>query len=285
MSKLTACIGIDLTGADRSPVDLLPAIRQILRERPNVRLRIFWPRDLEVPPDLAEIIQLGEVIRQEEAPTAAVRSHPDSPMTIALKAMHEGELSAFVTCGHTGALILSSVIHATAERPRSVALAARLPTFHSGQSYVLCDCGALVEYSADHLVQLARLAIPFAQRVLGRATVRVGLLNIGTEAHKGGGELREAYNLLRQEEGIAFLGNVEPAHIFAGVADLVLTGGFVGNVFLKTIEALWPDETIQGGAAQLLGVEDAIFKIRGDSSAEGLYHGLQEVFHLLGMKR
>lgn len=284
MSNSSPVLGIDLTGADTPPQELFPAIEQLIQEHPQLQARIFWPKGLSLPHGLpfhhVHIFPVEDAIHMEESPVAALKAHPESAIPVGIHSLQAGTLDAFVTCGHTGALVTAAAMSRDAH-PRCMALAARLPTLHAHQHYLLADCGALLDYRPDQLLQLAQQAIPFAQHVLKRSIIRVGLLNIGAEAHKGSPGLREAYALLKQDPQIAFLGNVEPAHIFAGGADLVLSGGFVGNVFLKTIEALWPGERLIGGAARLLGVEQSIFKLRGDSTATTLHRGLLEVLQLL----
>lgn len=77
----------------------------------------------------------------------------------------------------------------------------------------------------------------YMQRIFGIQHPRIGLLANGEESSKGNRLVRECHRLLR-ESGLNFVGNVEGKDIVAGVADVVVTDGFTGNVVLKANEGL-----------------------------------------------
>ena len=77
----------------------------------------------------------------------------------------------------------------------------------------------------------------------------IGLLSNGEEAGKGDDLRKQAGALLADEKG--FIGNVEGRDLLSGVADVVVTDGFTGNIALKTLE----------GA--MLGIAGLVFSRRG----------------------
>ena len=81
----------------------------------------------------------------------------------------------------------------------------------------------------------------YLRNTFGIEHPRVGLLNIGTEETKGNDLTKESYNLLKEkaeELNINFVGNVEGRDAFSGEIDALVTDGFTGNMFLKTVEGL-----------------------------------------------
>ena len=109
-----------------------------------------------------------------------------------------------------------------------------LPTI-GGEGFVLLDVGANADAKPEHLVQYALMGSIYSQKVRGIDHPRVGLLNIGTEANKGNELTKHTYEMLKKAD-VNFIGNVEARDLLDGVADVVVTDGFTGNMVLKTIE-------------------------------------------------
>ena len=106
---------------------------------------------------------------------------------------------------------------------------------------MLIDCGANAECTPEYLLQFAYLGNFYAQRVLGVATPRVGLLNIGAEDSKGTDLQRQTLALLRAADArgnLHFIGNIEAKDAIKGGCDVIVTDGFSGNVMLKSIEGV-----------------------------------------------
>jgi glycerol-3-phosphate acyltransferase PlsX len=83
------------------------------------------------------------------------------------------------------------------------------------------------------------MGMSYARNGMNMERPRVGLLNVGTEEHKGRSELKEAYDLIRDQSEIAgyeFVGFVEGGDISGHRADVIVTDGFTGNVAIKTGE-------------------------------------------------
>src|SRR3954453_22668299 len=172
-----------------------------------------------------------EAIGNEEEPARAVRSKPDASIVHAARAVAAGEADALVSAGPTGATLAAAVLHI--KRIRGVhrpAVAVLLP-IPGGKPTLLLDAGANVEVRPEHLVQFAYMGAQFMEAVHGVANPRVALLSNGEEAKKGTEDVVAAHARLA-EGALNFVGNVEGSDVTKGVADVVVTDGFTGNVAL-----------------------------------------------------
>jgi phosphate acyltransferase len=203
----------------------------------GIRLRVFGPPD-ELGLDGVdgiETIPTAEWIGNVEDPVPAVRARAEASVVRAARDVAEGNSAAMVSPGSTGATMAAATFGL--RRMRGVqrpALAVQLPV--PGKPVLFLDVGANVEVRAQHLVQFAFLGAAFSEAVLGVERPRVGLLSVGEEAGKGREEAVAAHAMLAEAMGIQFAGNVEGGDLPAGVADVVVTDGFTGNVSLKLME-------------------------------------------------
>jgi len=198
---------------------------------------------------------------------------------VGLDLVKNGEADAFVTAGNTGAAMVTALFRLGrirgVDRP---ALAGPFPT-STGKCIVL-DIGANPDCKPENLLQFGIMGSVYAERVRGIAQPKIGLISNGEEAGKGSELVKQAYPLLAQAK-LNFIGNVEGKEIFNGQADVAVTDGFTGNVFLKSTEAVAKllidkiRESIKGGGplAMLGGVlvRPAMRQIRKllDPSEEG----------------
>jgi glycerol-3-phosphate acyltransferase PlsX len=211
----------------------------------GITTRVFGPVD-EIAPrlpgvDLVEVIDTSEAIANEDEPVGAVRSRPDASIVRAVSDVAQGRSEAVVSLGSTGAAMAAATFGL--KRIRGVkrpALAAQVPL--PGRTVLFLDVGANVEVRARHLVQFACLGAAFMSAAREVETPQVGLLNVGEEREKGRPVDREAIELLEAIAGepgfeaFEFLGNLEGRDLPAGVADVIVTDGFTGNVVLKAME-------------------------------------------------
>lgn len=239
-------------GGDHAPAMVLEGLERTLEIHPYVRFLLFGPEKrlksaLAHHPRLAAVVQLRhapDVIAMDEKPGQALRRGKDSSMRLAIDAVADGEASAIISAGNTGALMaLSKFVLRTIPGVERPAIASFFPT-ETGET-VLLDLGANVECDAENLVQFAIMGANFAHAVLGRVRPMVGLLNVGSEDIKGHETVRTAANKLRGISGASFdfYGFVEGDDITKGTVDVIVTDGFTGNVALKTAE----------GTARLIG--------------------------------
>ena len=244
MSAKKIVLALDGMGGDHAP-DVVVNGADIARERyPGTSFLLFGDAArLKALVDKRKgLAQVLEIVPSEDAglaedkPSFALRRRRKSSMWMAVEAAAQGRADTIVSAGNTGALLAISMFSMRmlegADRP---ALASFMPTSR-GES-VMLDLGANLECDADNLVQFAVMGSVFAQILLGLDEPKVGLLNVGSEELKGHEELRQAAAWLRREGSpISFHGFVEGNDIGAGVADVVVTDGFTGNVALKAIE-------------------------------------------------
>ena len=184
-----------------------------------------------------ETVHAPEVIGCDERPIDAVRLKKESSMIKAIRLLRDrDDIAALVSVGSTGALVTAALTRIG--RIRGVirpAFCPILPTMDGGLVGI-CDSGANVEVTPEHLRQFAIMGSLYMENVYGVARPRVALLNVGKEAEKGDETHQKAYELLSQTPEINFVGNMESRDLLSGSYDLVVADGFSGNVLVKTTE-------------------------------------------------
>ena len=182
-----------------------------------------------------EIVNATDVIGMNEQPKTILKEHKDCSMAVGLRLLHDGGGDAFVSAGSTGALLMGATFFVKRIKGVSrAALAAVLPSDKG--PYMLLDSGANVDCRPEMLMQFASMGSLYMSEVMKNGEpATVGLLNVGTEEHKGGDLQHGTYELLKNSS-LSFVGNVEARDVPAGAADVIVTDGFSGNVLLKTLE-------------------------------------------------
>lgn len=304
---------LDAMGSDRHPEPEVQAAVEASRQL-GVEV-ILVGREEELAPRLqaldttgarVTIVHAPEVLTMTDKPAETARRKARNSMAVGMELLKAGEGQAFVTAGNTGGAMANALFHLGRLRGvKRPALTTLFPT-RKGHCVVL-DIGANAECKPEYLVQFAIMGAVYAERVLGVANPRVGLLSNGEEPGKGNDLVKATYPLLEQS-GLNFIGNVEGKELFGGEADVVVTDGFTGNVLLKGSEAVaklitevlkeelmasWrtkigallarpaferlremlnPDVI---GAAPLLGVDGLVFVGHGRSGPEALVSALR----------
>jgi len=186
---------------------------------------------------LYKIVHTTQVVAMDESPVDAIRGKPDSSLSVMCKLAAKGEADVVISAGNTGACVAAAQLRMrTLEGVSRPGIAVVLPTFHG--PVVICDVGANITPQPRHLQQYAIMASAYAEAVCGVHNPRVGLLSIGEEDAKGTTIVKESRKLLREEEQVNFIGNVEGRDLFKGVVDVVVCDGFVGNIVLKFTEGM-----------------------------------------------
>ncbi len=235
---------VDAMGGDDAPATVIEGVVSALSKDDELHI-ILTGRQSEIEEELKkysydkarlEIEDCDGVIGMNEIPTEAIKRKDTSLVTAYRMLRTREDIAALVTAGSTGATIVGGQL--ILGRIRGVKRAALCPTIPNanGGITLLCDCGANAECKPFMLCQFAMLASAYAKVGFGIKEPRVGLLNNGTEEHKGDTLRQETYKYLKQMKSINFVGNVEGRDIMSGSCDVVVTDGFSGNVALKSIE-------------------------------------------------
>ncbi len=186
---------------------------------------------------LYHVVPTTQVIEMDDSPVEAIRSKPNSSISVMCKMVAKGEADVVVSAGNTGACVAAAQLRMrTLPGVSRPGIAVIIPTFHG--PVVICDVGANVAPKPKHIHQYGIMAGAYATAVAGIENPRVGLLSIGEEDAKGNQLTKEARKLLRDEPQVNFIGNVEGRDLFKGVIDVVVCDGFVGNIILKFTEGI-----------------------------------------------
>ena len=254
-AKPRTLISVDAMGGDQGPAAVVAGCLKSATANPDISFILHGPEDqlsalLAKTPKLSGRVQIRHaegVVTMEDKPSQVVRTGKDTSMWSAIEAVRSGEASVAVSCGNTGALMALSMIRLRklpgVNRP---AIAVLYPSSNAQGFNVLLDVGADIRADADDLLRYALMGMSYARNGLDVDTPRIGLLNVGTEEHKGRTELKEAHDLIRDHSanaGYTFVGFVEGGDISGRTADVIVTDGFTGNVAIKTGE----------GTASLIG--------------------------------
>jgi len=253
-------IGLDMMGGDYAPLEALKGISLFRESYPNTELSLFGDKE-EILRLIAEhnlnsenclIVATSQVIDMHEHPTKAMREKPDASISVGFKYLATGKIDAFISAGNTGAMMVGSLFSIKAidgiSRPT---IGAYMPR-ENGKLGWLLDVGINSDCKPENLVQFAILGSLFAEQVLNIKNPTVGLINIGEEEGKGNILAQATYPLLKEEQSINFIGNIEGRDVFLDKADVMVCEGFTGNVILKLAESIYP-------LIQNRGIKDEFF--------------------------
>ncbi len=303
-------IVIDAMGGDYAPKQQVQGCVNALNKDKDLYLilcgdEILLKEELkayEYDPNRLEIIHTTETIGMEEVPTKAVKTKKDSSLVVAFRALKEGKADGLVSSGSTGAVLTAGVL--LLGRIKGVSRPALCPIVpnHKGGGTFLCDCGANLECKPINLAHFAIMGTAYAQSAYGIKAPKVGLLNNGTEDHKGLILQQAANALLKNMDCIEYVGNVEGRDLMYGDIDVMVADGFTGNIAMKSVEGcgkavstimkreykrnLWTKicaalsmkviKNIRGsldyegcGGAMFLGLAKTVVKGHGNSKARG----------------
>ena len=202
------------------------------------KIKEIYGKELSEISDRITIRNATETIEMEDIPTQAIKHKKDSSMVVGFNMLKEDEGDVFISAGNSGALLTGATLLVGrikgVDRP---AIAPMLPSYKKG--LMLVDAGANTNCKPINLLQFAEFANIYLKKIYNIEKPAIGLLNIGTEETKGNDLMKESYKLLKERAGdynINFIGNVEGREAFSGEVDAIVTDGFTGNIFLKTVE-------------------------------------------------
>ena len=232
-------IVVDLLGADNSPVKLIDGAIKAANENKDIYLYVCGPKsELEdslknVKNNNLEIVDCNTAITNYDKPVKAFKTKPDSSLVKGLTlAKNDDSISAFVSCGSTGAVLVSSVFVLGRIGKVRPALS---PILGGKHDFCIVDCGANVDTRIDELLDFAKMGKAYME-AYGIENPKIALLSNGAEPGKGNDLVKEAHEALSKMEGYNFIGNVEGKNLLSSDAHVIVCDGFAGNIALKTIE-------------------------------------------------
>ena len=241
-------VSVDAMGGDHGPATVVAGLVASAQRNPDIAFIVHGDEGvlrplLERRSELAGRCTLRhapEVVTMEDKPAQVMRNGQNTSMWSAIEAVRDGDAVAAVSCGNTGALMAISMIRlrklAGVNRP---AIACLWPSRNPQGFNLMLDVGADVRADAEDLLQFAMMGASYARNGFDLARPRVGLLNVGTEEHKGRAELKAAHELISgatEAGALDFVGFVEGGDIPSDRVDVIVTDGFTGNIALKTGE-------------------------------------------------
>ncbi|QOR68526.1 phosphate acyltransferase PlsX [Cytobacillus suaedae] len=305
-------IVIDAMGGDNAPKEIVNGAVKAIEHYKDLHITLVGKeseiRKYLTTDERISIIHTDEVIEATDEPVRAVRRKKTASMVLMAQEVKEGRADACISAGNTGALMTAGLfIVGRIEGIDRPALSPTLPTI-GGEGFLFLDVGANVDAKPEHLLQYAIMGSIYSEKVRGMTNPRIGLLNVGTEEKKGNELTKAAFDLLK-DSGLNFIGNVEARDLLEGVADVVVTDGFTGNVTLKTIEGtalsiftmlksaltsnlqsklaaavLKPQLKViknrmdysEYGGAGLFGLNAPVIKAHGSSDENALFHAVRQ---------
>jgi glycerol-3-phosphate acyltransferase PlsX len=238
-------IALDAMGGDYAPENTVAGALEALQETRNRFSVILVGREDAIKKvlqrhringEVHSVVNASEVITFDDVPTVALKTKKQSSIVVGMNLHKEGKVDAFVSAGNTGAVLsASTLILGRIDGVGRPTIGTFLPSERG--MCILLDAGANLDCRPHHLLEFAIMGSIYARHVLRYEKPTVGLLNVGEEASKGGGQLQEAFRLLSRSR-LNFIGNVEGGDILRGRAQVVVCDGFVGNVVLKFGESV-----------------------------------------------
>lgn len=232
-------LAIDAMGGDHAPKEIVLGAMKAIKAFSDIHITLVGNetkiREYLTNEERITILHTEEVILSTDEPVRAVRRKKTASMVLAAQQVSDGHADACISAGNTGALMAAGLfVVGRIEGIDRPALSPTLPTI-GGDGFLLLDVGANVDAKPEHILQFAIMGSIYSEKVRGIAKPRIGLLNIGTEEKKGNDLTKQAFELIKATN-LNFVGNVEARDLLEGVADVVVTDGFTGNMVLKTIE-------------------------------------------------
>ncbi|GEN44881.1 phosphate acyltransferase PlsX [Alkalibacillus haloalkaliphilus] len=311
-------IAIDAMGGDHAPNAVVEGAKQAVEHYNDLTITLYGDEE-QIKPLLGDtyervtIHHTSEKIENDDEPVRVVRKKKNASMVLMAEAVKNNEADACISAGNTGALMSTGLFKVGRikgiERP---ALSPTLPTI-DGQGFLLLDVGANVDAKPQHLLQYAIMGSIYVENVRNVQKPKVGLLNVGTEEQKGSELTKKAFELM-SDAPINFIGNVEARDLLDGVADVVVTDGFSGNIALKSIEgtalsmfsmikdtftqnmktklaAAMVKSDLKGikdqldyseyGGAGLFGLAAPVIKAHGSSNGRAIFSAIKQTYDLV----
>lgn len=249
MSPSSFNIALDLMGGDFAPVQVIQGVKAYLASAPasKVHFHLIGEEAVcrsylsDLPENNYTFHSSGLSVAMKEHPVRAFKEKPDSSINFGFSLLKSDEVQAFISAGNTGAMLVGASYYAKqiagVSRP---VIPAPIPRYEEGLldgTNLLLDAGLNADCKPDNLNHFALLGAIYAQLMFDIEKPKVGLLNIGEEEGKGNILAQKAYQLLKENSQIDFVGNVEGRDVCMNKADVIVCDGYTGNIVLKAFES------------------------------------------------
>ena len=241
-------IGIDMMGGDYAPLEAVkgihlylagcvnPAILFLIGDKTKIEQLLA---DQKIPDDNIQLVHSEQVIGMHEHPTKALKEKQQSSIAIGFQLLASGKMDAFISAGNTGAMLVGALFSIKAlEGVIRPTISSIIPKADGGTGLLL-DVGLNADCKPEQLNQFAIMGSVYAQLILGIEHPKVGLINVGEEEGKGNLLAQATYPLLKNNNHINFIGNIEGRDVLLPKADVMVCDGFTGNIILKLAESLY----------------------------------------------
>ncbi len=289
---------VDCHGADAGVGVAVEGALLALNERDSLKVTLCGKKDeiercLEgktFDKERVALIEAGEPITNDDSPALAIRRKKDSSMVLGLRALADGKADAMVSAGNTGSLLVGTQVIVKLIPGVTRATLASVVSTVNDRHTIIVDSGANVDCRPEMLEEFAIMGDVYMRNVFGIQRPTVGLLSNGAEEEKGNAAVKEAHALLKNGN-LNFTGNVEARDVLTGVADVLVTDGFAGNVAIKACEgmgkamfSLIKDGIMQGGIKAKIGymLLKSVFKgvkkrVSADEVGGGIFLGANKI--------
>jgi glycerol-3-phosphate acyltransferase PlsX len=241
-------IGIDMMGGDFAPVEAVKGLQAYLSTSSpsanlicigdEARLKVLLAEYGLNSPSIVTV-HAADVIGMHEHPTRAMKEKQQSSIAVGFYMLVKGKIDALVSAGNTGAMLVGAMYSIKViEGVQRPAIASIIPKL-DGSTGILLDVGLNADCKPEHLNHFALLGSLYAKNIFGIQNPKVGLLNVGEEEGKGNILTQATYPLLKENQNINFVGNIEGRDVFQDKADVIVCEGFTGNIILKLAESLY----------------------------------------------
>lgn len=237
-----------MMGGDYAPLETVKGVKLFLSENnADVQLTLIGDEnkliplleEYEINSDHISLVHAAEVIGMQEHPTKALKEKQQSSISIGFHLLASGETDAFISAGNTGAMMVGSLYSIKAitgvARP---AIGAYIPG-ENGKLSLLVDVGLNADCKPENLSQFALLGSLFSKYILNYENPKVALINVGEEEGKGNILCQAAYPLLKENDRINFVGNIEGRDLLMDKAEVYVCDGYTGNILLKFAESIY----------------------------------------------
>lgn len=300
---------IDMMGADRGVAITIEGIKLFNQRNPGHRLIcVGRTQEFQTLKETCELIEAQDIVPMEAGALDVLRLK-NSSMLIGIDTMLTRKADAIVSAGSTGGFLSAATLKCKlVEGVERAALLSPFPTAVKGKQVIVLDIGANNENTPEQIVQFAKMGRIFSQKIYGIPEPKIYLLSNGTEEKKGSPELKKAHEILSAMKLPGFMGNAEGKDALDGHVDVLVSGGFAGNVFLKSSEGAFKMMnqfikqafkknlfTMLGylfvkkgfndirdtmdyrkfGGAQLLGLNNVVVKAHGSSDALAFSYAIE----------